>query len=197
MTTAQKLCGEGIFLDLLTEPARCVQLLDWIADAYLVLCRHFVQAADLSITDIHVGECSCCMVSPALVEQFVAPVTSRIGRAFGPVRFHSCGTSTHLLPTLARIEGLHALDVGSGTSIHRARELFGRAMPITIAPAPQDLSAESAEPILNWAGQVLNENAGGDLGFVYHLEPSYNTATISALTDFVRQHQTGGSNDGW
>jgi hypothetical protein len=195
LTTAQKLCGEGVFMDMLTEPARCMGLLNWIADAYMVLCRHFAQAAGLSITDVHVGECSCCMVGPALVEEFVAPVTSRIGEALGPVRFHSCGASTHLLPALTCIGHLHSLDVGSGTSIHQVRQVFGRDMPITIAPSPQDMSAESTTPILDWAGRVLEENAGGHLGYVYHLEPSYNIETIYALTDFVR-HQTGGSRDG-
>ncbi len=195
LTTAQKLCGESIFMDMLTEPARCMGLLNWIADAYLALCRHFSRAADLPITDVHVGECSCCMISPGLVEEFVAPITSRIGEALGPVRFHSCGTSTHLLGALTRIDPLGSLDFGSETSIRRAREFFGPEMPITIAPSPQDMSAESAEPVLDWAKRILEENAGGNLGYVFHFEPSYNIETIYALTDFV-QHQAGGSSHG-
>jgi hypothetical protein len=194
LTSAQKLCGESIFMDMLAEPAQCMRLLNWIADAYLALCRHFAQAADLPITDVHVGECSCCMVSPALVEEFVAPITSRIGETLGPVRFHSCGTSTHLLGALTRIDPLGSLDFGSETSIRKAREVFGAEMPITIAPSPQDMSAESTEPILDWAQRVLEENAGGNLGYVFHLEPSYNVETSYALTDFV-QHQTGGSSN--
>jgi hypothetical protein len=195
LTTAQKLCGETIFMDMLTEPAKSMRLLNWIADAYIVLCRHFAEAADLPVTDVHVGECSGCMIGPALVEEFVAPVTSRIGATLGPVRFHSCGTSTHLLEALTRIHPLGSLDFGSETSIRQAREVFGPQMPITIAPSPQDMSAESTEPILDWAQRVLEENAGGNLGYVFHLEPSYNVETIYALTDFV-QHHIGGSSSG-
>ncbi len=200
LTTAQKLCGESIFMDMLTEPAKCVRLLDWIADAYIVLCHHFAQVAGLPITDAHVGECSCCMVSSALVEEFVAPVTSRIGQALGPVRFHSCGTSTHLLQALARIDHLRSLDFGSETSVRKAREVFRRRIPITIAPSPQAMSAESTEPILDWARRVLEENASGNLGYVYHLESSYNVETIYALTDFVQQQpdfqEVGGLRNG-
>jgi hypothetical protein len=134
------------------------------------------------------------MISPDLMEEFIAPVTSKIGTALGPVRFHSCGTSTHLLPALAHIDRLHTLDIGSETSIRKAREVFGHDMPITIAPSPQDMSAEGTGPILDWAGRVLDENGDGNLGFVYHLEPSYNLETIRALTRFVQQ-QTGGSRD--
>lgn len=192
LTTAQKLCGETIFMDLLAEPAKCLKLLNWIADAYIVLCRHFAQAAGLAIADVHVGECSCCMISPPLMEEFVAPVTARIGEALGPVRFHSCGTSTHLLESVTKIDRLRSLDLGSETSIRKVREVFGHRMSITIAPSPQAMSVASAEPILDWARQVFEENAGGPLGYVYHLEPSYNIETIYALTDFVR-YQTGGS----
>ncbi len=188
LTSAQKLYGEAIFLDMLTEPQKCRTLLQWIADACIVLCRHFAQAADLPITDVHVGECSACMVSPALVEAFIVPETSRLGRSLGPVRLHSCGTSTHLLQAFAEIDPLDSLDLGGETSLAKAREIVGREKPLTIAPLPRDMSAESTEPVLDWARHTLAENAGGPLGYVYHLEPDYNIDTIYALTDFLK-HQ--------
>ena len=186
LTTAQKLCGETIFLDMISEPQRAERIMAWIADAYVVLCRHFAEKADVTLTDIHVGECSCCMVSPTLVEEFVAPPTSRIGRALGPVRLHSCGASTHLLEAFARIEYLGSLDLGGETSIGRAREVFGPRMPMSIAPLPADMSSEDPAAILDWAQKVLPENNGGDLEFVYHLEPGYRLDVIRALTDAVK-----------
>ena len=186
LTTAQKLCGETVFVDMLTDPQRCMQIMDWIADAYIVLCRHFAQQADVSLTDVHVGECSCCMVGPELVEQFVVPATSRIAQSLGPVRLHSCGSSTHLLETFPRIENLGSLDLGGETSVARARAIFGSQMPISIAPLPSDMSADSTAPIVEWARRILAENDGGHLEYVYHFEPGYNIETIRALTDFVR-----------
>jgi hypothetical protein len=186
LTTAQKLYGEAIFLDMMTEPQRCADIIDWIADACIVLCRHFSQVGRTPITEIHVGECSSCMVGPALIEQFVVPATSRIGRALGPIRLHSCGPSTRLLDIFAKIEGLHSLDLGGETSLARARELFGPEMQLSIAPLPVDMSAETAGPILDWARRVLAENAGGNLEFGYHLESGYNLETIRALTDLLR-----------
>ena len=185
LTSAQKLFGESIFLDLMTELAKCMRILDWIADAYIVLCRHFSQKAELSSTDVHIGECSACMISPALMKETVVPVTSRIARELGPVRFHSCGASTHLLESIAGIDRLQSLDLGGETSIRKAREVFGPGMLISVAPLPRDLSAESPEPILSWAEQILEENAGGALAFVYHLEPGYNLEAVHALTEFL------------
>jgi uroporphyrinogen decarboxylase-like protein len=186
LTSAQKLWGEAVFVDMMTEPGRCEAIMAWIADAYVVLCRHFAEMAGVSITDVHVGECSCCMVSPALAEQFVVPATSRIGRALGPVRLHSCGASTHLLEAFAGIENLGSLDLGGETSIGKAREIFGREMWISVIPSPSDMSAESTEPILDWARRMLAENDGGHLEYVYHLDSGYNVEAIRALTDFVR-----------
>jgi len=185
LTTAQKLCGHTLFIDMMTEPQRCKQIMKWIADAYMVLCRHFAQTADWSITEVHVGECSSCMVSPAMIQEFVVPATSAIARALGPVRFHSCGNSTRLLEAFAGIEHLRSLDVGGETSLRRIREVFGNKMPVSLAPLPCHMAAESAAPILEWARHVLDENAGGPLGFVYHLEPDYNVETIRALTGLL------------
>jgi hypothetical protein len=86
---------------------------------------------------------------------------------------------------IAGIDGLQSLDLGGETSVRRAREVFGREMSISIAPLPRDPSAESPTPILEWARQILGENAGGNLAFVHHLEPGHNVETIRALTEFL------------
>jgi len=186
LTSAQKFLGENIFMHMVSEPQRCLDIMDWIAEAYIILCRHFSQIADLPITGVHVGECSACLVSPEMVERFVVPATSRIGTELGPVRLHSCGPSTDYAEPFSRIENLFSVDLGGDTSIKRMREVFGNDMPLSVAPLPQDMSAQSTEPILNWAGRIVEENGSGDLEFVYHFEPSYNLDTIYALTDFVK-----------
>ncbi len=178
--------AETIFLDMMTEPKRCLDIMDWIGDACIVLARHFSHVADVPITGVHVGECSSCMVSPQLIETFVAPATSNIGQRLGPVRFHSCGPSTNHLEAFSRIENLCSLDLGGDTSIERARKLFGKEMLISVSPLPQDLSAQTTDPILRWARRVIAENDGGNLGFAYHVEADYNRDTIYALTDFVK-----------
>jgi hypothetical protein len=185
LTTAQKFYNENFFVDLMTDYQKSLEIMHWIAEAYIVLSLHFSSIADLPITDVHVGECSSCMVSPDLVEQFVVPVTSKIGRELGPVRFHSCGPSTSHLSTFAKIDNLISLDLGGDTSIQKAREIFGAVMQISVSPLPADMSANTPGEILAWAKRILDENNGGNLEFLYHLEPSYNLDTILALIDFI------------
>jgi hypothetical protein len=186
MTTAQKFLGEGIFMDMISESQRCMHIMSWIGEAFTILCRHFSQVADLPITGVHVGECSSCMVSPNLIEKFVVPMTSKIGKELGPVRLHSCGPSTNHLQAFSKIENLISLDLGGDTSIRKAREGFGKDMLLSVSPLPQDMSAEKANAILDWAKRIIEENDGGHLEFIYHLEADYNIDTIHALTDFVK-----------
>jgi hypothetical protein len=186
MTTAQKFLGETFFMDMMTEPKQCLKIMGWIAEAFIVLCQHFSQKADLPITSVHVGECSSCMVSPELIKKFVVPVTSKIGEKLAPVRLHSCGPSTNHLQAFSKIANLYSLDLGGETSVEKARRIFGKDMLISIAPLPQDMSAESTEPIVSWAKRIYEENDGGNLEYVYHVEENYNIDTIRALMDFVK-----------
>ena len=186
MTTAQKFFGETFFIDMMSEPQRCLKIMDWIAEAFIVLCRHYSVIADLPVTSVHVGECSSCMVSPELIEKFVVPVTSKIGEKLGPIRLHSCGPSTNHLQAFSKITNLRCLDLGGDTSIRKARQIFGKDMLISVAPLPGDMSAESTEPITSWAKHIFKENDGGNLEYVYHVEENYNIDTILALTDYVK-----------
>jgi hypothetical protein len=186
MTSAQKFLGETIFIDMITKPQICMEIMRWIGDAYIVLCRHFSKTANLPITEVHVGECSSCMVGPELIEQFVVPVTSQIGEKLGPVRLHSCGPSTNHLETFSKIKKLQSIDLGGDTSIKKARQIFGKEMLISISPLPNDMSAETAVSILRWAENIAEENNGGNLEFIYHLDAGYNIDTIYALTNFVK-----------
>ena len=186
LTSAQKFFGETIFMDMLSEPQRCLNIMQWIADAYVALCRHFSQIADLPVTGVHVGECSSCLVSPEMVERFVVPVTSKIGAELGPVRLHSCGASTDYVEPFSKIENLYSLDLGGDTSIKCVREVLGDEIPLSVTPMPQDMSAASTDPIVSWARRIWRENDDGNLEYVYHLEPGYNLDAIYALTDFVK-----------
>jgi len=113
-------------------------------------------------------------------------VTSKIGEKLGPVRLHSCGPSTNHLEAFSKITNLHSLDLGGDTSIKRARRIFGKDMLISVAPLPRDMSMERTESIVSWAKHIYEENDGGNLEYVYHVEENYNIDTIRVLTDFIK-----------
>jgi hypothetical protein len=115
------------------------------------------------------------------------PVTSKIGKELGPIRLHSCGPGTNHLEAFSKITNLCCLDLGGNTSIRKARQVFGKDMLISAAPLPHDMSNEKTEPIVSWAKRIFEENDGGNLEYIYHVEENYNIDTIRALTDFVKK----------
>lgn len=187
LTTAQKLWGEGIFIDMLTEPEPSRRIMEWITEAYILLVDHYSKLHQAPLNVIHVGECSACMVSPELFCEFVVPTLDRFGESLGPVRFHSCGSSDHILKALRDVKNLSSLDMGGETSVAAARETFGRNLPLSIAPLAGDLTSESPERVLEWARRILAENGEGELTVIYHLEPEYKLETVRALHEFVKR----------
>ena len=183
LTTAQKFLGEGMFMDMLEEPARVRTMMEWITEANMTLVQHFADAGRIDVTQVHIGECSSCMIGPDQWTEFVVPTLIRIGDALGPLRLHSCGMSDHILDKARALDRLNSLDVGGETSLVRVRELFGPELSVSMAPPVRTLTAETAEPLLAWLDRVLDENAGGNLTVLIHIEPQYS---LDAIRTFCR-----------
>jgi hypothetical protein len=181
LTTGLKFCGESLFIDMVTNPDRCTRLIDWLTDVSIRLVTHFAELASLPTRGIHVGECSVCLIDADHFKRYVVPATSRLGEAIGPVRFHSCGKSDHLIEACRGITHLDSLDVGGATSVAKIRAVFGRDFPVGIAPLVEDLAAGSPHAVVEWFERVARENDGGSLTIGYHLETDYPLDNIRAL----------------
>ncbi len=191
LTTAHKFLGEQFLMDLLAEPDRVRRALDWITEANLVLVRHYARLCGIEIRVVHVGECSSCMVGRAAWEAFVVPTLERIGAELAPIRLHSCGPSDHILEAVRQVPRLVSLDLGGETSLARVRALWGRELPVSIAPPVKLLTSGNLDELLAWTERALEANQGGELVILYHLEPQYPLATLRAwrawLQDIIQQ----------
>ena len=186
LTSAQKFLGESIFTDLIMQPEKIAAVTDLITECYIILAKHFSDIANLPITSVHVGECSGSLINAELFEKFVVPQAQRIANALGPLRFHTCGPSTHVLPAIKSVNGLAALDLGGDTSVASVRKIFGSNLHVDIAPLAADLSAPLPDRLLAWAQRAVEENRGGRMRIVYHLEPDYYIESVYALDNHLK-----------
>lgn len=180
ITTAQKLMGQRIFLEMVDNPAFAREFFDWIAEAYMRLIRLFAGAAGLQITGLHVGECSACMIGPEQFGDFVLPALNELARQFGPLRLHSCGMSDHLLDAFGEVENVNCLNVGSNTSVSSIREGFGEVR-IDVLPDSQLLTFTGPADVDAWVRRTFEENGQGRLEFQFHLDagqPEANSIQI-------------------
>ncbi len=183
VTTAQKLMGERIFLEMMQNEPFALAFLDWITEGTIALCRLFARRAGLPITGVHIGECSACMLGPAQFERFSRPFCQRIIDALGPGRIHSCGRSDRLLESFAGLRNLRCVNTGSRTSVRKIREVFGPALPVEIAPPAQDLASGTPDDARRFVDRTLEENGDGPLLFVYHLDAGCPERNGRALHD--------------
>jgi len=188
ITTSMKLFGEEIFILMMDDPDLVRELHGWIADVYRGLIEHYSALANLPVTSVHVGECSGTMLGPDQYTEFIVPFANRMGQELGPLRWHSCGDSDHLLEPLSSVENLHILDTGSKTNVSAVRAEFGEEFEINIAP-PVDVLLERSDPekIVTWLDEMLEGNNGGPLKIVHHMEPGYSLDTILRIHDILDQ----------
>ena len=185
ITTAQKLMGQRIYLECMDNPELVRDFLDWIVEAYITVAELFASRAGLEITSVHIGECSGCMVGGQQFCEFIQQPCQKLIDELGPGRVHSCGQSDHLLAGIANLQNLTAINTGSNTSVAKMREVFGPDFPIEIAPDAEMLCFGSADDVRRWVESTLEENRGGPLMFVYHLDLGYPTENVLVIHDVL------------
>lgn len=186
LTTAQKLLGERIFLDMTDKPGFTQEVLDWIADTYASLIRLFSQAAGLKVTGLHVGECSACMLGPEPFHNFVVPALNRLSEKVGPLRLHSCGKSDHLLDVFREVAKVASLNLGGGTSLSAARKRFP-SVPIDLAPPLFLLDAATPpDQVDRWIRQAVGDNGDAPLEIQYHLDLGQSEANCLQIHATLR-----------
>ena len=184
ITTSFKLIGDTAMMMIIMDPDLLHIVHQWITDAYILLINHYAELANIPITSVHVGECSGTMISNDQYLEFITPYVSQLGKAFGSIRLHSCGPSDHILEAISQIENLTIIDTGSNTSIAKIREMRGIDFEINIEPPVKLMLTDSSErDLIAWLDDVLEENQGGPLKFVFHLESSYSSINCLMIYD--------------
>lgn len=175
ITTSMKFIGQDIFTRMLIEPELVKAIHQWITDVYIAVIKKFSMMGNLSVTSVHVGECSGTMIDEYSYREFVTPFISKLGKEFGSIRLHSCGNADHIIDAICDVRNLTIIDTGSNTSLAKIREHMGREFEINVFP-PVEVLVEGAsiDDMKEWLRRTLDDNNGGNLKIEYHLETDYN-----------------------
>ena len=184
LTTSFKLIGDNALTMIVMNPDLLHAVHQWITEIYIFLVDHFSEVGDIGITSVHVGECSGTMVANNHYKEFINPYINKLGQHYRKVRLHSCGLSNHILEAISAIENLEIIDTGSNTSIAKIRELRSKDFMINVEPPVElMLNNSNKEDIMGWLEKTLEENKGGKLKFVLHLEPGYSEDNCLLIYD--------------
>jgi hypothetical protein len=122
LTTAQQLYGEELFLLLAEDPLSAGPVFAKVWELYQAIFGRLAAELGATITRVQLGDCSAAMLSPATYEEAVLPWNNRIVRQFPHAGYHSCGSSTHLLPAFAKLERMDLYQLGPGTNLAQAAQ---------------------------------------------------------------------------
>lgn len=124
-TTAHQLLGEKVFFLLMDDPAGAQVVFDKVWEMYkAVFARITAEIGGPQPGRIYLGDCSAGMLSPENYRDVVLPANQAIASKFPQAGYHSCGASTHLLESFARLPGVTAFELGAGTDLGRAVSLL-------------------------------------------------------------------------
>lgn len=150
LNNAQRIRGQQLFLDMLTEPETTMHFLDCITTtmidaAKLLQKRQRVSGFDYSF--FTVSNCLVNMLSPDLYHEFILPFDKKIADSFQSIGIHNCAWNADpYLEDYSLIPGVSYLDMGIGSDLSRARALFPEGRR-SIMYTPMDLAGKSLEEI--------------------------------------------------
>ena len=159
-TTAFRLMGERVLELMMLEEELSVALLRWIMRQYENLWHAVCDRMDWTGTKVHFGDCAATMLSPRLYERILLPMYRELMADYEAAVIHSCGPSTHLLKLFRQVPRVKQLQLGDGTDLRLARDLFPECA-IQAYYDPGKLMAASPpeiEPRLRQMSQALRDN---------------------------------------
>lgn len=123
-TTAHQLRGQGLFIEMLTDPAGVAVIFDKVWAIVQAVFGRFADLVGADINSIHLGDCSASLLSAQTYRDVVLPVNQRLAAQYPSAGYHSCGSSTHLLPEFATLPHLASIQLGPGTDLAQAAHLL-------------------------------------------------------------------------
>jgi hypothetical protein len=187
INTALAVQGQQLFLDYATEPEAVRRLYANVTQRMLLCLEYFPKVDGWPLNDIFVGNCTVAMISPAQYAAFNAAEDRRLmeyARSIG-ARFmmHQDSAANPHLEQYAKLDYLHALDLGQDTDFERLARLLPNAevncilFPSWIASHATDevraellrlMRAGKAFPAFSFTCLEIDTQLSGDLLFQFH-----------------------------
>jgi hypothetical protein len=134
-TTAHQLCGEDLFVLMITEPSVARGIFAKVWDIYQAIFERIRKATGASPNRIQLGDCSASLLSEEVYRTVVLPVNQAIASTFPSAGYHSCGSSSHLLKAFVELPRVDAMELGPGTDLRASTALMPkRAMRPLVDP---------------------------------------------------------------
>jgi hypothetical protein len=185
LTTAYKLRGSQLFVDMVERPDIAHRLFVAVRDTYYRVCDLMIDLLGLKTDHIFFGACASSWVSPGLWREWELPAITEIVNRYGAATvLHSCGNSTHVLPAFAGLPRLRELHLGDKTDLAVARSTFPD-VGFFIVPDSVAWARDPAEKTIRSIQAMSAAASSGPLAFQFVLEAGIPDASVEAIVKSV------------
>lgn len=150
LNNAHRLRGAQLFLDMLLDPKLAINLMDCVTITMIDAARMLQEKqrqSGVAYSFFTVSNCLVNMIQPELYQEFVLPFDQRIAEAFEVIGIHNCAwNASPYLDGYTSVPKIGYLDMGIGSDLKRARELFPAARR-ALMYTPMDLENKPIELI--------------------------------------------------
>jgi len=188
LTTAYKLRGEQIFMDMIENPALAYQIIEAVVETERRLLDLVARVEGATIDLVYIPACVSSWISPKIFREWDIPAMKKLivnYNAKGGV--HCCGPSTHVLDELRKLPELVVLELGEGTDMTKARRVWPKALIRYILDTYQ-LIRSSAQGIEKKVIKVIQEADAGPLTIQLPVEWGTSPEILKSVYKIVRNH---------
>ena len=165
---ALKLRGDQLYIDYFENPKLCHHLLKVCTESIIQLFRTVYQITGTGAIDVTpmcdpklfvLPNCTVEQISRETYERFVLPYDNRLADACHPVGIHHCGSVNQVLEGYAKVHHLDFIEIGFGSDVKRARQVFGPKVAVNARINPVLMKNGAPQDVENEVKRLITEGA--------------------------------------
>ena len=159
---ALKLRGDQLYIDYYENPELARHLLEICAKSIIQLFQYVYKITGTGALDVTpmadprlyiLPNCTIEQISGDIFEEFLLQYDNQIADACHPVGIHHCGSVNHVMGGYSKVRHLKFVEIGFGSDVKRAREVFGPDVAINARINPVLMKNGTTEEV---AAEVRN-----------------------------------------
>jgi uroporphyrinogen-III decarboxylase len=183
---------ENVLIDLVSNPDFAKELIRFITDVRIEWTKERAHFLGMGVEkgNIYNDEVNTPTLSPQLYEEFALPYEIELSKFHGGILYwHSCGNTTALMTSIAKIPDLEMFHVGPWTDLKTAMDTFKGELPLEICIHPLKYVQNADENAMRSNLQEINEICG-DSPYTIRAEGLQKFTTVNEdvkhIKDWIR-----------
>jgi methanogenic corrinoid protein MtbC1/uroporphyrinogen-III decarboxylase len=165
---ALKIRGEQFYIDYFENPELCHHLLKICAESIIRLFQFVYKITGTGAIDVTpmcdpklfvIPNCTVEQISLETYERYVLDYDNQVADACHPLGVHHCGSVNQVLEGYAKIRHLAFVEIGFGSDVRRAREVFGPEVALNARINPVLMKNGTTEEVAAEVRSLINQGA--------------------------------------